>query len=88
MSQGLNQLSALLGEVVPGGRTASKPRGYRYDGREADDPYRLPSHMNRTGRKGKYGWECEGCGTSSTSTFTGLRKLADDAKRHDRTECI
>lgn len=60
---------------------------YKYEGREADDPRRLPSHMNRVGTGRKLGWECEGCGASSPLHFRGIPSLAADARRHDRDEC-
>lgn len=86
MSQGLGALSAMLGRSL-GMPTPSREPAYRYDGREADDPRRLPSHMDQVGIGRKLGWECEGCGASSPLIFRGIPSLVADAKRHDRDEC-
>lgn len=65
--------------IVP----ADTQPAYKYDGRECDDPRRLPSHMDAVGSGRKLGWACEGCGAESPRTFRGIPSLVIDAKQHD-----
>lgn len=82
MNQGLGAVSAMLG-----GALGLPSRPYREPAlplrSRIDTPHYIPGYIDRTGRSGAYGFECDSCGHEEPKKIKTALELAKAAREHN-----